>query len=69
MVRDLLNELEKKRQLMIKSGVEYGLQNPKTIRLSKELDRLMNEYDIEDISNKLHRAGQLKKNAQYDFIQ
>lgn len=69
MGRDLLKELEKKRQLMIKSGIEYGLQNPETIRLSKELDRLMNEYDIVDIGQRLNETGQFKKIAQYDYIQ
>lgn len=48
MRKDLLKELEIKRQLMIKTGIECGLQNPRTIKLSKELDRLMNEYGIEN---------------------
>nr|WP_232337136.1 aspartyl-phosphate phosphatase Spo0E family protein [Lysinibacillus timonensis] len=40
-----LNLLEKKRELMIQSGLKNGLLNFKTIRLSKELDQLMNKYD------------------------
>lgn len=59
MGKDLLKELEKKRQMMIKSGLEYGLQNPKTIRLSKELDRLMNQYEDEDS----------KSNDDYYYVQ
>ncbi|SOC35164.1 aspartyl-phosphate phosphatase Spo0E family protein [Ureibacillus acetophenoni] len=47
MKRDTLKKLEMKRRLMIQSGIENGLQNPKTIRLSRELDRIMNEYEIE----------------------
>lgn len=45
MGKSLLKKLEQTRQLMIESGMENGLQNPKTIRLSKKLDRLMNQID------------------------
>jgi len=62
--KDLLKELEKKRQLMIQSGIEYGLQNPKTIRISKELDLLMNEFDVVYAS----RNEQLEKNDGYNYI-
>ena len=65
MGKDLLKELEKKRQLMIQSGIEYGLQNPKTIQLSKELDRLMNEFEVEDAS----KGEQIEKNDDYNYIQ
>lgn len=64
MERDLLKELEKKRQLMIQTGIQYGLQNYRTIRISKELDRLMNELDIE-IAN---RDEQIEKNDEYNYI-
>ncbi|MDI7742824.1 aspartyl-phosphate phosphatase Spo0E family protein [Lysinibacillus fusiformis] len=64
MGKDLLKELEKKRQLMIQSGIEYGLQNPKTIRISKELDLLMNEFDVVYAS----RNEQLEKNDGYNYI-
>ncbi|MDN4492331.1 aspartyl-phosphate phosphatase Spo0E family protein [Ureibacillus aquaedulcis] len=64
MEMDLLKEVEKKRQLMIQIGIEYGLQSSKTIRISKELDRLMNEFDIE-VAN---RDEQLEKNDQYNYI-
>ncbi|KGR73719.1 aspartyl-phosphate phosphatase Spo0E family protein [Ureibacillus sinduriensis] len=64
MERDLLKELEKKRQLMIQTGIQYGLQNHRTIRISKELDRLMNELDIE-IAN---RDEQLEENKEYNYI-
>jgi len=62
--KDLLKELEKKRQLMIQSGIEYGLQNPKTIRISKELDLLMNEFDVVYAS----RNEQLENNDGYNYI-
>ena len=45
MDKNLLKKLEQKRQMMIESGIVNGLQNPKTIRLSKQLDRLMNQYE------------------------
>lgn len=48
MENSLLKKLEQTRQLMIESGMENGLQNPKTIRLSKRLDQLMNQYDDEN---------------------
>lgn len=64
MGKDLLKELEKKRQLMIQTGIEYGLQNPKTIRISKELDLLMNEYDVGFASE----DEQLEKNDKYNYI-
>ncbi|RKJ35333.1 aspartyl-phosphate phosphatase Spo0E family protein [Butyricicoccus sp. 1XD8-22] len=45
MEKDTLNKLEQKRKMMIQSGIENGLQNPKTLRLSRQLDKLMNQYD------------------------
>ena len=58
MRKDLLKELEIKRKLMIQAGIECGLQNPRTIKLSKELDRLMNEYGVQndhsDVNHPLH---------------
>ncbi|RQW75479.1 aspartyl-phosphate phosphatase Spo0E family protein [Lysinibacillus composti] len=36
---------------MIQSGMKNGLQNPKTIRLSRQLDELMNRYEKEIISS------------------
>ncbi|HWL25522.1 MAG TPA: aspartyl-phosphate phosphatase Spo0E family protein [Ureibacillus sp.] len=51
MRKETLNKLEWKRRLMIQSGIENGLQNPKTIRLSRELDRIMNQYELEQNLN------------------
>ncbi|MCP1143854.1 aspartyl-phosphate phosphatase Spo0E family protein [Lysinibacillus endophyticus] len=45
MDKNLLKKLEQKRQMMIESGMVNGLQNPKTIRLSKQLDQLMNQFE------------------------
>jgi len=50
-VQDILKELEDTRELMIQSGMKNGLQNPKTIRLSRQLDELMNRYEKEIISS------------------
>ncbi|WP_074432918.1 aspartyl-phosphate phosphatase Spo0E family protein [Bacillus ndiopicus] len=44
MEEGILKQLERTRELMIRSGIENGLRNAKTIRLSKQLDRLMNKY-------------------------
>lgn len=46
-MENLLRKLEHTRELMIQSGIKNGLQNPKTIRLSQQLDRLMNRYEKE----------------------
>ncbi|QCR31623.1 aspartyl-phosphate phosphatase Spo0E family protein [Lysinibacillus sp. SGAir0095] len=64
MGKDLLKELEKKRQLMIQTGIEHGLQNPKTIRISKELDRLMNEID----NGYAKENEQIEKNDEYNYL-
>jgi len=50
-VQDILKELEDTRELMIQSGMKNGLQNPKTIRLSRQLDELMNRYEKEIVSS------------------
>lgn len=41
----LLNELEMKRQLMIKTGLEKGLQSHETLYLSEQVDRLINAIE------------------------
>ncbi|WP_342463129.1 aspartyl-phosphate phosphatase Spo0E family protein [Ureibacillus sp. FSL K6-8385] len=40
----LLTQLEHVREKMIRSGLENGLQSPKTLRLSRELDQIINQY-------------------------
>jgi len=43
--KEQLNKLiEKKRKQMIKNGLQYGFTNKKTIDLSQELDKLINEF-------------------------
>ncbi|KYG89313.1 aspartyl-phosphate phosphatase Spo0E family protein [Metasolibacillus sp. FSL H7-0170] len=44
MEEGILKQLERTREQMIRSGIENGLRNAKTIRLSRQLDRLMNKY-------------------------
>lgn len=39
---DLLNYIESTRNLMIRIGLQEGLTDPKTIKVSQELDRLLN---------------------------
>lgn len=55
MDKDILRQLETKRQLMIASGIENGFLNNKTIQLSKQVDRLINAFDAE-------RFNELTKN-------
>lgn len=45
----LLKQMEQTREMMIRSGVENGLQNADTIRLSRQLDQLMNTYYEEQL--------------------
>ncbi|MFJ7950926.1 Spo0E family sporulation regulatory protein-aspartic acid phosphatase [Lysinibacillus sp. NPDC096418] len=45
----LLKQMEQTREMMIRSGVENGLQNANTIRLSRQLDQLMNTYYEEQL--------------------
>lgn len=45
----LLEQMEQTREMMIRSGVENGLQNANTIRLSRQLDQLMNTYYEEQL--------------------
>ena len=40
----LLQQMEQTREMMIRSGVENGFQNVKTLRLSRQLDQLINIY-------------------------
>ncbi len=52
MLESILNKMEYTREKMIQSAVENGVANRETIRLSEELDRLLNEFHFQ--VNKLH---------------
>jgi len=39
-----LEQLELLREKMIETGMQYGLQDAKTIKISRQLDALLNEY-------------------------
>lgn len=41
-----MNALEAKRKEMIDAGMELGLCHPETVRLSQELDVLLNELEV-----------------------
>lgn len=41
----LLQQIESTRELMIQSGIENGLHSRKTLRLSKQVDYLMNKFN------------------------
>jgi len=43
-MEELLIQLEHLRERMIRSGLEHGLQAPKTVQLSKQLDKIINQY-------------------------
>lgn len=42
-----LKKIEKLRELMIQSAMENGFQSTKTLRLSKRVDELHNQYNKE----------------------
>lgn len=50
MVEELLRELELTREKMIQAALIKGVSHKETIELSEELDRLLNEYEL---NNKL----------------
>ncbi|PJK18014.1 hypothetical protein CQS04_03810 [Chryseomicrobium excrementi] len=52
MTNTLLNQLEQVRQDMIQCASEKGLTDESTIRLSEELDQLINQYYKEFKKNK-----------------
>lgn len=43
MVKKLFEEIDEKRKEMIKSGIDRGLSDEKTLKLSQELDKLINQ--------------------------
>ncbi|QBK25463.1 aspartyl-phosphate phosphatase Spo0E family protein [Ureibacillus thermophilus] len=43
-MEELLIQLEHLREKMIRSGLEHGLQSKKTIQLSKQLDKIIDQY-------------------------
>ena len=43
--KDILRQLEVTRKMMIDSGLQNGLLNKKTLRLSEQVDRLINAFD------------------------
>lgn len=47
-------KIEQTRKLMIKSGIENGLLDVKTIQLSKKLDQLLNLYHQRHYTEKNH---------------
>jgi stage 0 sporulation regulatory protein len=46
---ELLIQITKLRDNMIKTGLEKGLDNQETIMISKDLDHLLNRYQLEKI--------------------
>ncbi|MCM3358981.1 MULTISPECIES: aspartyl-phosphate phosphatase Spo0E family protein [unclassified Psychrobacillus] len=44
MMESILKRLEYTREKMIQSAIENGVTNRETIRLSEELDHLLNEF-------------------------
>ena len=52
----ILQQLELRRQMMIDCGLQYGFLNEKTIRLSRQLDRLINLYEKQQSTSLLCEA-------------
>ena len=52
-MNQLLQKVEQTRSLMVKSGLQNGLLDAKTINLSKRLDELLNLYSETCEKNKL----------------
>jgi hypothetical protein len=50
---ELLIQITKLRDNMIKTGLEKGLDNQETIMISKDLDHLLNRYQLEKISKNI----------------
>ncbi|MET0786872.1 MAG: aspartyl-phosphate phosphatase Spo0E family protein [Paenisporosarcina sp.] len=46
MTESLLKQVELTREAMIKSAIDNGFGNAKTIQLSKKLDQLLNIYQL-----------------------
>lgn len=51
----LMLEIEIKRQEMYKSAMENGISNPITIKISQELDELLNS--LTPLANKIIKRG------------
>lgn len=45
------NQLEVTREKMIKCAIEKGILNNETIKLSEELDQLLNDFQYTDMSD------------------
>jgi hypothetical protein len=45
----LINQIENKRAELIELVAEEGLNSPLTIKLSQELDRLLNQYNLKSL--------------------
>lgn len=46
----LLIQIEVLREKLIRTGMKYGLQHCKTIKISQELDRMLNQYEANGTS-------------------
>ncbi|WP_353057307.1 aspartyl-phosphate phosphatase Spo0E family protein [Cytobacillus oceanisediminis] len=49
-----------KRNRMIRSGIKKGLNHPDTIRLSQQLDKLLNEYQKGKFYRSIHHIAYLQ---------
>ncbi|TFE03393.1 MULTISPECIES: aspartyl-phosphate phosphatase Spo0E family protein [Jeotgalibacillus] len=43
----LLEEIEKKRQILIYTAAKEGLSSPRAVKYSQELDELLNQFEKE----------------------
>ncbi|QHE51612.1 aspartyl-phosphate phosphatase Spo0E family protein [Pontibacillus sp. HMF3514] len=49
--KDLESQIEKLRYDMVTLGLTLGVSNPKTIEISKQLDKYLTEYQNRSVSN------------------
>lgn len=63
----ILDKVEEVREKMIQSGIENGLQNITTIKLSHKLDALLNLYDKCQVTqgNETHVSEQKQTHVFY----
>lgn len=56
-----MTDFEQKQALMIRSGLTNGLTHPETIRISQELDDLLNDLMKQSSEMETHSKNENKK--------
>ncbi|MFE8699759.1 Spo0E family sporulation regulatory protein-aspartic acid phosphatase [Cytobacillus sp. FJAT-54145] len=45
-LHNLTRDIDQKRELLIKTGLTKGLTSPETLKISQDLDSLLNKYQL-----------------------